>query len=70
MHRAAMPVTAVNKDSQLRRTEDNVRRPAKPWQRLGRNAVSKPLSVQDSPHQQFRLGVAASDRLHVPAAGG
>lgn len=50
MCRTAVPIAAVNKDSQFRRTEDNVRRPAELGQWLGRNSVPQPLSVQEPAH--------------------
>lgn len=65
-----MPVTAIDKDGNLRWPEDHVGGPAKPRERAGTDAVAQPLGVNELADPLFRLRVSAADSLHVPAPRG
>ena len=67
--RASVPIATVNEDRHLYRTKDHVCCPAKIWQGMCRNAVTKTLSMDQPSDQLLGLCVTAADRLHVAAAG-
>lgn len=68
MLRTAMPVAAIDEHRDLRRTEDQVRRPAKIREGTGGYPVPQPCGMHEPPDQDLRLRVTAADRLHVAAA--
>lgn len=67
---ASVPVAAIDKDSNLRRTEDQVGRPAKAGQGFGGYAVAKPAGVDEPTDQPLGLGVPTPDCLHIAASTG
>src|SRR5690606_39140612 len=65
----ALPIAAFYEQRDLRRTKHHVSRPAKVWQRTCRDPVPQSCGVHEAPDQDLRPRVAATDGLHIAAAG-
>lgn len=61
---AAMPVAAVNKDSDALAEEDDISRPPNVWQWAGRHTIPQASLVKLRSEPNLGLGIAAPVALH------